>query len=323
MTMRLQSPSLGFAACLWIAGCQAHEDISIDGAADPAGSPSGWEQFLAASTHTTDSGETFWTVEGDIPVNDIETLRALYDEMATGEVSKSLVRSTGGDDTVWHGEQLNLTYCVATTWPASSNNFFTRCAFSETGAQRRALAISQMAAAARAWSDVANVYFKYVPSEDGNCAPDYDGVQINITPITSAVGGLPACAFFPDGATACLGHARTMHFDYHQQCSNAERAATYIHELGHILGLAHEHLGSGDSDANGKVDVANTGAQCDYNANWRRLSGTSTYDDDSIMGYAPCNMTPGTAPSRLDGMGLRELYGAPAAWHAAYFDPLY
>ena len=61
---------------------------------------------------------------------------------------------------------------------------------------------------------------------------------------------------------------------------------------------------------------------CRVVGGWRALEGTAYpqspigFDPSSVMGYDYCSiMTPSTLPSQRDGIGLRELYGAPAAWN--------
>jgi hypothetical protein len=80
-----------------------------------------------------------------------------------------------------------------------------------------------------------------------------------------------------------------------------------IHELGHTIGLRHEH-----------INPAATPFCSEGDTHYRILT---SFDTLSCMKYANCmtgNGINGTEISALDGLGTRSLYGAPARWFPAY-----
>jgi hypothetical protein len=250
-----------------------------------------WEQFRAAATRVVDGGEIY-VVEWDHALT-LDELRAYYDRMVAqgeaqpnaphglGEVEQdSIVNQVGGVDDVWTGGQhLRLTYCV-------SNAF----------AGNKVRAVNEMAAAARAWEAVAHVDFRYVPAHDGACTNANPNVVFAVRPWTS--GG--ACAFFPSGG-GCVPRTVVIDFadldnNYGTIAPNVRTVGVFRHELGHVLGLRHEHT------------RPETGVCFENNA-WRALT---PYDRASTMHYPWCNgfTTSDLSITDSDAIGARRLYGA-------------
>jgi hypothetical protein len=157
--------------------------------------------------------------------------------------------------------------------------------------------VSEMAQATAAWEAVAKVNFNYVSAQDARCRGNNSAVTFAVRPWTS--GG--ACAFFPSGG----GCARkTLVIDvadldnnYGDVSPNVRTVGVFRHELGHILGLRHEH-------------TRPESGTCFEDTSWRSLTA---YDRDSVMHYPWCN---GNSQSSLaitasDAAGARALYGAP------------
>ena len=70
------------------------------------------------------------------------------------------------------------------------------------------------------------------------------------------------------------------------------------HELGHVLGLRHEH-------------TRPEAGTCFEDNNWRPLT---PYDSASIMHYPQCNGTSGNlSMTSQDRAGIRALYGGTGA----------
>jgi hypothetical protein len=259
-------------------------DISTDDPrpGDQGAAPS-WEQFEREATRVID-GRTVYVVEWDLALSHAE-LRAYYDEMVAGEAggtARSTVNRVGNADDVWPaGQQLGLTYCV-------SNDF---------GADK-ARAVAEMATATAEWEAVANVDFTYLPQHDSHCDNGNSNVRFSVRPQSS--GG--ACAFFPSGG-GCVERTLVINLAAFPSPSapNATSVGVFRHELGHILGLRHEHIRA---------------TTCSEDTSWRALT---MYDVDSVMHYPWCN---GVTTSHLwitplDAAGVRALYGVHdgRAWH--------
>ncbi|WP_437962161.1 M57 family metalloprotease [Sorangium sp. So ce119] len=153
----------------------------------------------------------------------------------------------------------------------------------------------------------ADVDFVYVPGQNGDCNNANTNVVFAVRPWNS--GG--ACSFFPSGG-GCV--ARTVVIDYNDldtnpfyetNAPNMTTTGVVTHELGHVLGLRHEHV------------RAESGGTCVEGGEWRTLT---RYDAGSTMHYPWCNgvMTSDLSITGFDALGARKLYGpnfgAPALW---------
>jgi hypothetical protein len=214
-------------------------------------------------------------------------LRARYDayaERAKGGVEieavpYSIVNSIGWDDDIWRNEQqLNLTYCVSNDWGAN-----------------KARVVNEMAQATSAWEQVARVNFDYLPAHDANCQNTNTGVVFSVRPWNE--GG--ACAFFPSGS-GCVARTLVMNLGSFPNTSapNAQSVGVLRHELGHILGLRHEHIHPGSGLVCGSED-----------SQWRPVTG---YDQGSVMHYPWCNgvSSSSLSISAADATGVGKLYGS-------------
>jgi hypothetical protein len=242
-----------------------------------------WEEFRAAATRVVD-GREIYIIEWDRAVT-LDELRQAYEttvlHAGTATIEQdSIVNQIGGVDDVWTGgQQLHLTYCV-------TDDFGTD----------KARAVSEMAAATRAWEAVAHVDFRYVPSQDGACNNTNSSVVFSVRPWTG--GG--ACSFFPSGG-GCVSRTLVINFadldtNYGTIAPNVRTVGVFRHELGHILGLRHEH-------------TRPESGVCFEDSSWRALT---PYDQGSVMHYPWCN---GITTSDLritdrDAIGVRQLYGA-------------
>jgi hypothetical protein len=284
--------AVGATGCDDPGGEELGEIESIDAVTVPS-----WEEFAASARRETGDGGETYVVEWDLGLTRDE-LRAYYDQNVAPQakgpvpVDKSTVNTVGGADDVWTATQkMNLTYCVSDTFGAS-----------------KARAVAEMNAAAAAWESNARVNFIYRPAQDATCSNANPNVVFAVRPWSS--GG--ACAFFPSGG-GCV--PRTVVIDYPDLDNNFEDIAPNMtttgvlrHELGHVLGLRHEH-------------TRPESGVCFENSAWRALT---SYDVYSLMHYPWCN---GWHESTLsitafDGAGVRELYGPgytrPGLWVANY-----
>jgi hypothetical protein len=271
-----------------LAGCSGQSD------GPTMASPVSWETFRAAATRTVE-GRTIYVVEGDLPVGE-EELRLRYDRYVAylrndGENvaridQKLAVNQVNGADDVWIPfVQQNLSYCV-------TNDF----------GGNKARAVSEMALATAAWEREINVNFTYLPSHDANCSNSNTLVTFSVRPSTS--GG--ACAFFPtivdSPPSYCVSRTLVMDFNdfdtnpyWATNAPNLRTEGVFRHELGHILGMRHEH-------------TRPESGTCFENNNWRALT---PYDKPSVMHYPYCNgvHTSDETITPLDALGAGRIYG--------------
>jgi hypothetical protein len=264
--------------------------------------PVSWEEFKRAATVHV-GGREIYVVEWDLAVS-LDELRVRYDayvhnlrnaDTDIGSVSQpSIVNRVNGADDVWHGQQMNLTYCVSNAFGGN-----------------KARAVSEMDLATAAWEAAARVNFTYVPAQDGNCNNTNTNVVFSVAPW--GAGG--ACAFFPNqgpecelNGMCCIHRTLVMNFAAFDPPSpftpNLTSLGVFRHELGHILGLRHEH-------------TRPESGICFEDNDFRPLS---SYDQDSVMHYPECNGVLATswAITSLDAQGVRRLYGETGEkiwWH--------
>ena len=246
-----------------------------------------WEEFKASVTRHID-GRQIYVVEWDLAVSE-EELRARYDDYVVrarreseglGEQEQpSLVNRVGTADDIWaEDSQYRLTYCVSNAFGAN-----------------KARAVSEMAQATAAWQAVARVSFTYLPQYDASCTNANANVTFSVIPGSDGGG----CAFFPSGG-GCVPRSLTMDLpaldaNYHGAAPNMTTVGVFRHELGHILGLRHEHT----HPASGT---------CFENNAWRALS---PYDRGSVMHYPWCNglLESDLSITPYDALGVALLYG--------------
>jgi hypothetical protein len=264
-----------------------------------------WEEFrssVSPSERIVD-GEKIYRVEWDMPIRESD-LRNYYErKFVHTEKSTVDVLSDGVTDNKWAiPAQLSLTYCVSTGF---GGNY--------------ARMQDEMARATLAWSRAAGVRFIYLPGEDGNCVDSNSAVEIPVKPDSG--GG--ACAFFPqqDGQPSCTAHGRALVIDIADIDSwpsspingdiypNVTTEGTLRHELGHVLGLRHEHLREPDND------VYSVCGEASSPGFYRALTD---YDVNSAMHYPWCDgvIESDQSVTMLDGQGASRLYGPPA-WQVA------
>lgn len=232
--------------------------------------PLSWDEFKERSSVYGENGTLSFVIEGDIGVNE-QMLRDYYDAHYVAYTDKSSVETSGGSDVVWSAtDKLNVTYCV-----------------SDSFGNRKPRAIVNMREAVAAWMSAANVVYTYVPSEDAACADGYTGVKLNVLPQSSG-GGL-GC--FPNACDHLL-----MNYDGYFQGYSWHGAWT--HEVGHTLGLGHEHINP----------------PCSYNPAGESVRIINSYDINSSLHYSvQCGSTSTGQLTATDKAGLATLYGAPSS----------
>jgi hypothetical protein len=219
-------------------------------------------------------------VDGHTPIDGIPRMQLLYEEYVKAyqqAFGLSIVDSVNGVDIIWDSSRkLQLTYCI-------SNSF---------GA-RKASVVQAMSDATLAWESSANVDFKYMPEEDINCSSKNGNVLFDVQLTTGQI--YLARSFFPDSAR----YGRNIMIN--ETSFNVYYPLTLTgilrHELGHVLGLRHEH-------------TRPEAGKCFEDNQWRPLTA---YDPASVMQYPQCSGT-GDYSFILtiqDKIGISSLYGAP------------
>jgi hypothetical protein len=245
-----------------------------------------WEEFVARS-YRVEGEREFYLVEWDLQFSSLGGLRRYYDESIDADDGfRSIVHHyPAGVRDIWDQQtQLELTYCIHSNFEADFDR-----------------AVSEMDEAARAWERVANVDFEYLP--DAMCSPDsYPGIFT----VKANTNGTTWCSTFPsDPEPDCLDQARTIGVNFLSADTNPPWTSqmTLRHELGHQMGLRHEFI-------HGSCPLGNQ-----EDPNFEELT---ELDTQSVMTYPGlCSEDVTLDISELDGVGLRELYGMPAAWYVA------
>lgn len=275
-----KSPSLVFLVAASFFGCVGPP------AAD--GIPS-FDEFRDSLPLDVEEGS--YIVEGDIALTTDE-LRDYYDHYVYGPASGddndlvafSIVRATDRD-VVWDvHRKLRLTYCV-------SNDF----------GQGKAKVRDALVTAANDWERATHVNFIYRSQFDSTCARgqvDTEKVLFTVEPVSASFN---AKAFFPDYGEekwqvliSGNGMAKT----------GGDFVGMLRHELGHVLGLRHEHILNPVSCTEEKFKDARS---------------LTPFDNGSVMHYDWCDGAagPNETLTRYDILGVKQLYSLPPHQWAA------
>lgn len=151
-----------------------------------------------------------------------------------------------------------------------------------------------MSIASQDWMEYAGITFKYLPEEDERCnkkrsrAPK---VRFKVKIVRSIRYPYGARAFFPyDERDQIDFKISTVEKDF----NNLLRVTR--HELGHVLGLRHEHIRF-ENPMRDKCDEKDD-----------HFEGITDYDQESIMHYSKCGSTKNYELSTKDREGIAKLY---------------
>jgi hypothetical protein len=303
-TFPLARPLLTLAMALALAGCKQEAPIATHPApAEPAPAPAdsdikpatgavaATDENIAAAQKSIEEaadaarrkwiGKTFeefeasvykepgeggkYIVNGDIAIPDRKLLQEFFEKMqkeadgvANGKLTVALAAAKGaaGGVDIWtSAKKKQLTYCVSDTFGA-----------------HKAAVVADMEAASGSWEEAAKVDFIHVPAQDAGCTANNPNVLFDVRPV-DVDGEYLARAFFPsdqrgdrnvliDGSSFDLASGEPL-----------QLVGILRHELGHALGLRHEHT----------RPEAGTCFEDD------QFEPLTAYDKFSVMHYPQCN----------------------------------
>lgn len=194
----------------------------------------------------------------------------------TEEQSKSTVMTYDqGRHRIWNeSDRYELSYCV-----------------SDRFKDLKPKMIRAMELAASDWSAQAGIKFRYDPSADATC-DDRNGpeTRFRIAINNSRRARYAARAFFPYDERNTVIFKKS-----YVKKSFEELLRLTRHELGHVLGLRHEHIRYENPNRDRCVEDDN-------------FSDVTPYDSSSIMHYSICGGTGTTELSENDRLGISLLY---------------
>lgn len=240
-----------------------------------------------------------------------------------------------GEDDVWRdGRQLDLKYCISSDFNYEKGQFYDQVK-------------ADVEAAGKEWAKVANVNFRYVSGYDDLCQDESaDDLGLDFAVRRHDDNSYPSSSSYP----YTTGDSnRNIYYNpaLDPPYTGWSQKAVFMHEMGHFLGLFHEHERPDAPDTNpGTGETVFDCCQYSVGLALSKMRPITEYDENSIMAYPyeynygawpegnvycpegesiiVCNVGVGdgygynSSLSELDGYTMRELYGAPASWFVVY-----
>lgn len=286
--MSIRIPLFLAALAAAAAGC-VDEPGDPPGASDEgAAGPPGWDAFVAANAAPLPGGG--YVFQGDVAMSEAK-LRQLFAK-AGGVDRRSAVKHDGADRTWNPAQKLEITYCVHDEWegPLDDNRV-----------------LEAMRDATLEWERAGDVNFIHLPLSDGpGCKAGVGGVVFDVRlgqPSDCSFFGCPlAQAFFPNDPAY---EPELLLFPEVFDLDDDEFMRIVRHELGHTLGLYHEHARFDQSESDNLF--------CQLANSFTDFRGLTPADPTSVMGYPQCEGSEGPHQelSAYDRLGVRYLYGLP------------
>ena len=271
-TVRTATAVLGTTLALAATTAASTTAVAADGVAPT------WGEFVGSTYQDDDRG---YIVNGDEPARTLGDLRSFYDVLLGSNHGPTMedgliVNTVNGRDDVWSASQVaSLTYCVSDRFRGD-----------------KARVVTAMNTGTGLWEAASSkINFTYVPNQDATCSTKNTNVTFSVEPTKTTQ--YIARAFFPSTPKVSrniLVNARSLYSSGSWTPGNIMG-----HELGHVLGLRHEH-------------TRPEAGTCFEDNNWRPLT---PYDSASIMHYPQCNGTSADlSMTDQDRAGIRALYGS-------------
>jgi hypothetical protein len=284
MNPRTRSMLATGALAVALAACSS--DPADPESADEASPPS-WDEFVAANAVPLRGGG--YLFQGDVRVSETR-LRELHAGLGG---RRSAVKHEG-NDFVWNAAQrLKLTYCVADDFD---------------GPIDQQAVSSALRDATMDWERATDVNFIHLKQWDGRaCEPGQNGVLFRVRqgrPSECTFNGCPlASAFFPNDPD--YPNPEVLIWPEAFDLDGDEFMRIMRHEIGHTIGLYHEHA---RVDQSGSDQLA-----CVLSNAFTDFRGLTPYDPSSVMGYPQCEESEGDHQelTAYDRLGARYLYGLP------------
>jgi hypothetical protein len=301
-------------------GCSDVQQRDDDGwRANLAVRSTAWDDFLKSHTIVQADGSNLYVIAEDLRTSSVDDLRRYYDSL--DEVDKSVGSLSGGNFIKWPKHE--ITYCVGSTsnWESSST--------------KRDYIRALMVEAARIWVQRANIRWRENNSLGSSCQssePSAGNVDFAVVSggTSSDFGGT---AFFPNWSASgrkFIVNLGIFTLSGYSTWSSSGTLLTgvansdvpfFSHEVGHTMGLDHEHGHTGTWDPDPAVSDPDTSRCWDLSADPEDL--TSEIDYCSVMTTYGCEMNATwqaancprhfeTVISSFDGFGVARLYGPPA-----------